>query len=117
VSANRNHVAVVDDDAGFLRAIGRLLRASGFEPVGYSSAKAFLEETTHAAPDCAVLDIRLAGMSGLDLRRLLTARGSTLPVIFVTAHDGRITVKKPGKLLLEAITKAVPLAQKPVGKR
>jgi FixJ family two-component response regulator len=121
VSANTINIAVVDDDDSFLRAIGRLLRAAGFEPVGYSSAEAFLADTSHASPDCAVLDIHLGGMSGLDLRRQLLAQGSTLPVIFVTAHDepnirdeaqragcaAYLRKPVPGKLLIEAITKAV----------
>ena len=114
-------MAVVDDDSSFLRAIGRLLRASGFEPASYSSAEAFLADTQHAPPDCAVLDIHLGGMSGLDLCRKLTARGGTLPVIFVTAHDepkireeaeqagcqAYFRKPVPGKLLLEAITRAI----------
>ena len=115
------YVAVVDDDDSFLRAIGRLLRAAGFEPVGYSSAEAFLEDTTHAPPDCLVLDIHLVGASGLELRRHLTALGSPIPVIFVTAHDepkvreeaqqvgcsAYLRKPVPGQLLLEAINKAV----------
>ena len=115
------HVAVVDDDDSFGRALGRLLRAAGFEPVRYSSAEAFLEDTTHAPPDCLVLDIHLGGASGLDLRRHLTALGSAIPVIFVTAHDepkireeaqqvgcsAYLRKPVPGQLLIEAINKAV----------
>jgi FixJ family two-component response regulator len=115
------NVAVVDDDDSFGRAIGRLLRAAGFEPVGYSSAEAFLEDTTHTPPDCLVLDIHLGGASGLELRRHLTALGSAIPVIFVTAHDApgiREEVERagcaayfrkpvPGHLLISAITEAV----------
>lgn len=125
LSTTRNHVAVVDDDSSFLRAIGRLLHAHGFEPAIYASAEAFLGDTSHPPPDCAVLDIHLGGMSGLDLCRQLTARGSTLPVIFVTAHDepeihgeaqkaGCLAYFRkpvPGKLLLEAINKALKLAR------
>ena len=112
---------MVDDDESFGRAIGRLLRAAGFDPVGYSSAEAFLEDTTHAPPDCLVLDIHLGGASGLDLRRHLTALGSAIPVIFVTAHDepqvreealragcsAYLRKPVPGQLLIEAIGKAV----------
>jgi FixJ family two-component response regulator len=121
VSIERNHVAVVDDDDSFLRAIGRLLRASGFEPAAYPSAEAFLADTAHAAPDCAVLDIHLGGMSGLDLCRRLVALGRAIPVIFVTAHDepkireeaeragcaAYLRKPVPGKLLIQAITEAV----------
>jgi FixJ family two-component response regulator len=121
VNANIIHVAVVDDDEGFLRAIGRLLRAAGFDPEAYASAEAFLNAPAQVPPDCAVFDIHLGGMSGLDLRRRLTAQGSSLPVIFVTAHDEPATrdeaqqvgcsayLRKPvpGKALIEAINKAV----------
>ncbi len=121
MSANRIHVAVVDDDEGFLRAIGRLLRAAGFEATPYHSAEAFLADASSTPRDCAVFDIHLGGMSGLDLRRHLTAQGSKLPVIFVTAHDEPATrdqaeevgcsayLRKPvpGKALIDAITQAV----------
>ncbi len=112
---------MVDDDDSFGRAIGRLLRAAGFEPVGYPSAEAFLEDTTRPPPDCLVLDIHLGGASGLELRRHLTTLGSPIPVIFVTAHDEpkvreeaeqvgcSAYLRKPvsGHLLIEAINNAV----------
>jgi FixJ family two-component response regulator len=118
------HVAVVDDDDSFGRAIGRLLRAAGLEPSVYSSAESFLEDPARAPADCLVLDIHLGGASGLDLRRHLTALGSAVPVIFVTAHDEPAIQEEarqvgcsaylrkpvPGKLLLEAISKAVNLS-------
>ena len=118
---NKTHVAVVEDDASCSRAIERLLRAAGFEPYVCASAEAFLQDTTHFAPDCLVLDIHLPGMSGLDLCRRLTVLGRATPVIFVTAHDepeAREEARRaggsayfckpvPGKLLLDAITKAV----------
>lgn len=121
MSQRKVHVAVVDDDDSFSRAIGRLLRAAGIESSVYSSAEAFLHDTTHAPADCLVLDIQLGGMSGLDLCHHLTAHGTTTPVILVTAHDEpnvreeaqkvgcSAYFRKPvsGKLLLEAINCAV----------
>src|SRR6266567_6759414 len=86
MSEQKIYVAVVDDDDSFSRALGRLLRAAGFEPVLYSSAEAFLAPTP-VPLDCLILDIEMAGMSGLDLRRRLTELGAATPVIFVTAHD------------------------------
>ena len=126
MSVSRIHVAVVDDDSGFLRAIGRLLRAAGFDAVPYSSAEAFLADNAHERQDCAVFDIHLGGMSGLDLRRRLAAEGKRLPVIFVTAHDEPATREEaqkagcsaylrkpvPGKMLIEAINNAVDTAFK-----
>ena len=121
MSQNKIYVAVVDDDESFSRALGRLLRAAGFESSIYNSAEAFLQDTAHAPADCLVFDIELGGMSGLDLRRQLTARGTTTPVIFVNAHDepeireearqigcsAYLRKPVPGELLVEAINKAV----------
>jgi FixJ family two-component response regulator len=69
------------------KSIQRLLSARGFATEGFHSAEAFLDRlaTSHAA--CLVLDIHLEGMSGIELRRRLTASGSRLPVIFITAID------------------------------
>jgi len=81
------YVAVVDDDESLCRSLGRLLRASGIQPVTYSSAEAYLADTKHPRFDCLVLDIQLGGMSGIELRRRLSAVNERTPVIFVTAHD------------------------------
>jgi FixJ family two-component response regulator len=67
--------------------MSRLLRAANFQPVTYSSAEAFLTDTKRPRFDCLVLDIQLQGMSGLDLRRRLSAVKSPTPVVFITAHD------------------------------
>ena len=82
--AKSTRVAVVDDDASVRRAFSRLLRASGFEPLGCASAEEFLEQRTPV--HCVVLDIQLGGMSGLDLQRELETRGDPVPIIVVTAH-------------------------------
>jgi FixJ family two-component response regulator len=87
MNQNRINVAVVDDDESFARAIGRLLRASGFDVSTYRSAEAFLAPTTLPQPECLVLDIQLGGMSGLELQRRLHELGVLVPIIFVTAHD------------------------------
>jgi len=115
------YVAVVDDDDSFARAIGRLLRAAGFEVILYSSAEAFLLPTPLPNPACLVVDIELGGMSGLELRQYLNSRGSRTPIIFVTAHDepevrdqarqlgcaAYFRKPVPGKLLVDAIHHAV----------
>jgi FixJ family two-component response regulator len=80
-------VFVVDDDIAVLRSLERLLNASGFSTEVFESAEAFCES---AVPDhglCVVLDVNLKTSGGIELRRRLTASGSTLPVIFVTAND------------------------------
>jgi FixJ family two-component response regulator len=80
-------VAVVEDDAATLKALGRVLRAGGFDTATYSSAEAFLASPPARVPACLLLDVQLGGMSGLDLQRELKARGSTVPVIVMTAFD------------------------------
>jgi FixJ family two-component response regulator len=116
-----SYVAVVDDDDGFSRALGRLLRASGFEPVVYSSAKAFLQDASQPALDCVVLDIQMAGLTGLELRERLLALGRTTPVVFVTALEEPETRQKaeqigcaaylrkpvPRQALIDAIAKSI----------
>ncbi len=81
-------VCVIDDDASLLRALRRLLRAGGFDVEVFSSAEAFLESGHRERVDCLVLDVRLEGMSGLELQERLVAAGSEIPVVFMTAaHD------------------------------
>jgi FixJ family two-component response regulator len=114
-------VAVVDDDPGMLRSIERLLKAYKYQTATFTSAEAFLEDIATSAATCLVLDIHLNGMSGIDLRRRLTASGSTLPVIFISAIDDESVheealatgcvayLRKPflAHLLITAINKAV----------
>lgn len=80
-------VVVVDDDPAVLKAFGRVLRAAGFDTATYSSAEDYLAAPPTRRVHCLVLDVQLSGMSGLDLQRLLRSRGSTLPVIILTAFD------------------------------
>lgn len=81
------YVAVVDDDQHFCRALARLLRAAGMQPVTYASAEAFFADKKHPVFDCLVLDVQLGGMSGIELAQRLEAEGREAPFIFVTAHD------------------------------
>jgi FixJ family two-component response regulator len=79
-------VHLVDDDPGVLKALSRLLRAKGYEVKPYSSPQVFLEEHDVTVPGCAVLDVSMPGLDGLELQRALTASaGSHRPVVFVTA--------------------------------
>jgi FixJ family two-component response regulator len=82
------YVAVVDDDESLCRSLKRLLSASGFQPISYLSAEAFLADPKHADFDCLVLDIQLGGMSGIELHRKLRRDHDNTPVIFITAQDG-----------------------------
>jgi len=77
-------VYLVDDDAGVLKALSRLLRAKGYEVKPYSSPQEFLEQHDPAVPGCAVLDVSMPGLDGLELQQALTAGGSHRPVVFIT---------------------------------
>jgi FixJ family two-component response regulator len=79
-------VFVIDDDASMRDAVSRLLNAVGLTVQTFASAREFLAGRLPDVPGCAVLDVRLPGLSGLDLQREMVERGIHIPVIFVTGH-------------------------------
>jgi FixJ family two-component response regulator len=84
-------VAVIEDDAPSLVAMGRLLRAGGFETSLFPSAEAFISAPPARTPLCLILDVNLDGMSGIDLQQHLRETGSALPIIVTTGrHDNAI---------------------------
>lgn len=86
--ANRGgRVLVIEDDESMREAIESLLKAAGYATTVYASAEALLSAGTPGDARCIVSDVRLPGMSGLELVSELRARGAPLPVILVTAHD------------------------------
>jgi FixJ family two-component response regulator len=120
MSDQHQSVVVVEDDAGMKKAIERLLRAAGFQPVSFASAEELLQTKAMESAACLVLDIHLPGLSGLELGRLLIGSGRAKPIIFITGQDepslrdearrlGSAYFRKPfeGKALLEAIRVAV----------
>jgi FixJ family two-component response regulator len=114
-------VTVVEDNPAFLKSLTRLLRVYGFESRTFASAEALLDSDEVRTTTCLLLDIHLGGISGIELRRRLTAAGSNSPVIFMTAIDDEATRKeamnagcvaylhKPfaPQLLLEALEKVM----------
>jgi len=83
----KQNVVVVDDDMSMNQAIKRLLLAAGFAVETFQSAEALLESDAAENAGCLVLDMRLPGMSGLELQQRLKQGGAERPVIFITAHD------------------------------
>jgi FixJ family two-component response regulator len=77
-------IFLVDDDAGVLKALSRLLRARGYEVQPFTSPQAFLADHDASIPGCAVLDVSMPALDGLQLQQALTAEGSQRPVIFLT---------------------------------
>ena len=79
-------VFVVDDDEGVRNSLRFLLKSVGLNTRALASAGEFLDEYKHNQPGCLVLDVRMPGMSGIELQQQLNLRGATLPVIFITGH-------------------------------
>jgi FixJ family two-component response regulator len=87
VSQESFTVYVVDDDESIRRALERLLRSVGYHALFFESAEDFLESASETGEGCLVLDIRLPGMTGLDLQQKLASWGANYSVVFMTAHD------------------------------
>jgi FixJ family two-component response regulator len=79
-------VAVVEDDAPYRLALQRLLKSAGFSVQLFESAEEFLNSGQQHETGCLIADIRMPGMSGLDLQARLTADHCPIPIIFITAH-------------------------------
>jgi FixJ family two-component response regulator len=79
-------VAIVDDDEPLREALGSVLKAAGYSIDTFASAEEFLNFPSRDQIACLILDVRLPGMSGLELQRRLFELGSTVPIIFITAH-------------------------------
>jgi FixJ family two-component response regulator len=77
-------VFLVDDDAGVLKGLSRLLRARGYDVQAFSSPQAFLADHDASISGCAVFDVSMPGLDGLELQQALSGRGSQRPVIFLT---------------------------------
>jgi FixJ family two-component response regulator len=79
-------VFIIDDDPLYRRSSERLVRSVGFSVQSFESARDFLSSRRPNAPSCLILDVRLPGLSGLDLQRELAEAGVQIPIIFVTGH-------------------------------
>jgi FixJ family two-component response regulator len=102
-------VRVVDDDASFLTAVARILRASGFEVKTFASAAEFLARPEFDVPGCVLVDLQMPGLSGLDLQETLAKEGHTLPVIFLSGHgDIPTTVQAMRRGAEDFLTKRAP---------
>ena len=102
-------VRIVDDDVSFLRAVARMLRASGFVVETYASASEFLERPELDVPGCVLVDLQMPGLSGLDLQEALAKAGHMLPVIFLSGHgDIPTTVKVMRGGAEDFLTKLAP---------
>ena len=118
---HKSLIAVVDDDQSVREGLENLISSVGFEVKLFASAEDFLDSNTRLQTDCAILDVRLPGISGLELQQKLAAERQNIPIIIITAQGddqtqdeavaaGAIAVlKKPFKeeLLLTALESAL----------
>jgi len=79
-------VIIIDDDASMCEAIMTLIETVGLNGHMYASGQEFLQHSPPDGPSCLVLDVRLPGLSGLNLQRELAMRGMDIPIIFITGH-------------------------------
>ena len=99
-------VFVVDDDASVRPAIESLIRSIGLRVKSFASAQDFLHFERPDVPACLILDVRLPGLSGLDLQKELTAAGNAIPIIFITGHgDIPMSVQAMKSGAVEFLTK------------
>ena len=79
-------VFIVDDDDSVRKALTRLIKSVDLNAEAFASAHDFLKRESHNGPACLILDMRMPGLSGLDLQDELVAAGRTLPIIFISGH-------------------------------
>jgi FixJ family two-component response regulator len=84
-------ITVVDDDAAIREAVQSLLRSVGLRAEGFASAPDFLQSDQLPDTACLIVDVRMPGMSGLELQQQLTTAQCPLPILFITAHGDAAT--------------------------
>jgi FixJ family two-component response regulator len=101
-------VLVVDDDPSVRKGLTRLLAAAGYAVEAFASAREFLARPPHPGPCCLVLDVRMPGLTGIQLQELLAATGRRMSIVFVTGHaDVRTSVKAMKAGAVDLLTKPV----------
>jgi FixJ family two-component response regulator len=101
-------VIIVDDDASMREALSELILSAGFQPVCFASTRELLDTNALDSPGCLILDVRMPGVSGLDLQHHLAQNGSPTPIIFLTGHgDIPMTVQAMKAGAVDFLTKPV----------
>jgi FixJ family two-component response regulator len=89
--AEKPLVAIVDDDKSIRNATSDLLRSAGFSTATFEDAESFLASASRATAACLVADMRMPGMTGLELYKALVADGGGIPTVLITAHPEELT--------------------------
>jgi len=105
-SSDQPTVLIIDDDSRMREAMQRLLKTVGLHSESFAAPQDFLRQKLPDGPSCLVLDVRLPGMSGLDVQSKLNEAGVQIPIIFITGHgDIPMTVKAMKSGAVEFLTK------------
>jgi FixJ family two-component response regulator len=105
-SSDQPTVLIIDDDSRMREAMQRLLKTVGLHSESFATPQDFLHHKLPDGPSCLVLDVRLPGMSGLDVQSKLNEAGVQIPIIFITGHgDIPMTVKAMKSGAVEFLTK------------
>jgi FixJ family two-component response regulator len=124
MAQDRPKVLIIDDDGSVRRSLHRLLHCAGYDVEALEGSEAYLAHDAPSPPACLVVDMKMPGMSGLDLYHAIVGTPRELPVVFITGHgdqsvrkeamaEGAVDVLfKPldGYVLLEAIARALKLS-------
>lgn len=95
--AGKPLVAIVDDDQSIRNATRDLLRSAGFSAATFEDAESFLASASRATAACLVADMRMPGMTGLELYEALVADGGGIPTVLITAHPEEMTQSRARK--------------------
>jgi FixJ family two-component response regulator len=96
--ASQYLISVIDDDQCVRAALSNLLHSAGYETCGFDSAEAFLASDCLPAASCAIMDVKLKGMSGFELKEHLISLHVSLPVIFISGHSPRFANERAAQL-------------------
>jgi FixJ family two-component response regulator len=106
VQQNLRLVAIVDDDESVQHALQDLIESTGMSALCFSSAQQFLDSEARNQTACLVVDIRMPGMSGLELQAKLKAEQCRIPIIFITAHgDAEMRIRAMREGAFEFLSK------------
>ena len=101
-------VFLVDDDASVRKSLARLVKTAGYEAELFASVRDFLARAPYDGPCCLVLDVRMPGLTGLDLQEALRVAGQRLSIVFITGHrDVPVSVKAMKAGAVDFLTKPV----------
>ena len=106
IGHNSRLVAIVDDDESVQRALQDLIESDGLSALCFGSAEQFLDSTARHEAACLIADIRMPGLSGLELQAKLKAERCPIPIIFITAHgDAEIRIHAMRQGAVEFLSK------------